>query len=217
MKDLFLIYVNMVGKDYKNNHIYEFIFSDSIKNIDGEDWDDNTWHRDQARKSTVLPYILHPMGVASLVLEAGGDEEQAIAALLHDVPEDCGGEPRLVEILEMFGTRVERIVRGCSDSLVADPEDKAPWRERKQAHIDHIKTADMDTLIVTAADKTHNGRAIATDLQSIGAAVWDRFNGDSEDILWYYTSFYDELAKRDVTPALLNPLKSAIAIMKAGS
>jgi (p)ppGpp synthase/HD superfamily hydrolase len=177
----------------------------------------NTWHRDQARKSTVLPYILHPMGVASLVLEAGGDEEQAIAALLHDVPEDCGGEVRLAEILEMFGPRVERIVRGCSDSLVADPEDKAPWRERKQAHIDHIKTADMDTLIVTAADKTHNGRAIATDLQSIGAAIWDRFNGEREDILWYYTSFYDELAKRDVTPALLNPLKSAIAIMKAGS
>ena len=177
----------------------------------------NTWHRDQARKSTVLPYILHPMGVASLVLEAGGDEEQAIAALLHDVPEDCGGEVRLVEIREMFGPRVERIVRGCSDSLVADREDKAPWRERKQAHIDRIKTADMDTLIVTAADKTHNGRAIATDLQSIGAAVWDRFNAERDDIIWYYTSFYDELAKRDVTPALLNPLKSAIAIMKAGS
>jgi (p)ppGpp synthase/HD superfamily hydrolase len=178
----------------------------------------NTWHRDQARKSTVLPYILHPMGVASLVLEAGGDEEQAIAALLHDVPEDCGGEIRLVEILEMFGPRVERIVRGCSDSLVADPEDKAPWRERKQAHIDHIKTADMDTLIVTAADKTHNGRAIATDLQSIGSAVWDRFKKTNrEEILWYYTSFYDELAKRDVTPALLNPLKSAIEIMKAGA
>jgi (p)ppGpp synthase/HD superfamily hydrolase len=174
----------------------------------------NQWHRDQARKSTTLPYILHPMGVASLVLEAGGDEEQAIAALLHDVPEDCGGEIRLTEILEIFGPRVERMVRGCSDSLVAEREDKAPWRERKQAHIDHIATADMDTLMVTAADKTHNGRAIATDLQTIGNKVWDRFNASREDIIWYYSTFYSELAKRGVTPALLNPLLTAIEIMK---
>jgi (p)ppGpp synthase/HD superfamily hydrolase len=174
----------------------------------------NQWHRDQARKSTTLPYILHPMGVASLVLEAGGDEEQAIAALLHDVPEDCGGEIRLTEIFEIFGPRVERMVRGCSDSLVAEREDKAPWRERKQAHINHIATADMDTLMVTAADKTHNGRAIATDLQTIGGAVWDRFNASREDIIWYYSTFYSELAKRGVTPALLNPLHTAIEIMK---
>lgn len=174
----------------------------------------NTWHRDQARKSTTLPYILHPMGVASLVLEAGGDEEQAIAALLHDVPEDCGGEARLSEILEMFGPRVEAIVRGCSDSLVEEKEDKAPWRERKQAHIDHVATAHMDTLIVTAADKTHNGRAIATDLQTIGNEVWNRFNASRDDIIWYYSTFYNELAKRDVTPALLNPLRTAIEIMK---
>lgn len=149
----------------------------------------NQWHRDQARKSTTLPYILHPMGVASLVLEAGGDEEQAIAALLHDVPEDCGGEARLTEILEMFGPRVEAMVRGCSDSLVVEKEDKAPWRERKQAHIDHVATAHMDTLIVTAADKTHNGRAIATDLQTIGNQVWERFNASREDIIWYYSTF----------------------------
>lgn len=175
----------------------------------------NQWHRDQARKSTNLPYILHPMGVASLVLEAGGDEEQAIAALLHDVPEDCGGEARLTEILEMFGPRVEAMVRGCSDSLVVEKEDKAPWRERKQAHIDHVATAHMDTLIVTAADKTHNGRAIATDLQTIGNQVWERFNASREDIIWYYSTFYVELEKRGVTPALLNPLRTAIEVMKA--
>jgi len=187
----------------------------------------NQWHRDQARKSTTLPYILHPMGVASLVLEAGGDEEQAIAALLHDVPEDCGGEVRLTEILEMFGPRVEAMVRGCSDSLVVEKADKAPWRERKQAHIDHVVTADMDTLIVTAADKTHNGRAIATDLQTIGEQVWDRFNAwdldesgqripgsCKQNVIWYYSSFYNELSNRNVTPALLNPLRTAIEIMK---
>jgi (p)ppGpp synthase/HD superfamily hydrolase len=175
----------------------------------------NQWHRDQARKSTTLPYILHPMGVASLVLEAGGDEEQAIAALLHDVPEDCGGEVRLTEILEMFGPRVEAMVRGCSDSLVAEKEDKAPWRERKQAHIDHVATADMDTLIVTAADKAHNGRAIATDLQTIGDKVWDRFNASRDDIIWYYSTFYSALEERGMTKALLNPLLTAIEIMKA--
>jgi (p)ppGpp synthase/HD superfamily hydrolase len=175
----------------------------------------NQWHRDQARKSTTLPYILHPMGVASLVLEAGGDEEQAIAALLHDVPEDCGGEIRLTEILEMFGPRVEAMVRGCSDSLVAEKEDKAPWRERKQAHIDHVATADMDTLIVTAADKVHNGRAIATDLQTIGDKVWERFNASRDDIIWYYSTFYSALEERGVTKALLNPLLTAIEIMKA--
>jgi (p)ppGpp synthase/HD superfamily hydrolase len=175
----------------------------------------NQWHRDQARKSTTLPYILHPMGVASLVLEAGGDEEQAIAALLHDVPEDCGGEIRLTEILEMFGPRVEAMVRGCSDSLVAEKDDKAPWRERKQAHIDHVATADMDTLIVTAADKAHNGRAIATDLQTIGDKVWDRFNASRDDIIWYYSTFYSALEERGVTKALLNPLLTAIEIMKA--
>lgn len=173
----------------------------------------NRWHRDQVRKSTSLPYILHPLGVSSLVLEAGGDEEMAIAALLHDVPEDCGGEARLGEIKDLFGRRVEKIVRDCSDSLVADRADKAPWRQRKQAHIDHVATADMDTLVVTAADKVHNGRAIATDLQSFGPIVWDRFNASREDIIWYYSTFLAELEKRDVTSVLLNPLRSAIEIM----
>ena len=107
-------------------------------------------HKDQTRKSTTITYISHPFGVASLVLEANGDEDQAIAALLHDIPEDCGGEPRLLEIAEMFGARVEKIVRGCSDSLVEDPAEKAPWRVRKEVHINHLNDADMDTLIVTA-------------------------------------------------------------------
>lgn len=102
-------------------------------------------HKDQTRKSTHITYICHPFGVASLVLEAGGDEDQAIAALLHDIPEDCGGETRLKEISEMFGPRVEKIVRGCSDSLVEDPEEKAPWKERKEVHINHLYEADMDT------------------------------------------------------------------------
>lgn len=170
-------------------------------------------HKDQPRKGTDITYICHPFGVASLVLEAGGDEDQAIAALLHDIPEDCGGEPRLKEISEMFGSRVEKIVRGCSDSLVEDPEEKAPWKERKEVHINHLNDADFDTLTVTAADKAHNARSIATDLQNQGPSLWDRFNANRDDIIWYYESVYAVLLEKHVSNALLTPLRNAIDVM----
>jgi len=172
-------------------------------------------HREQVRKSTNIAYISHPFGVASLVLEAGGDEDQAISALLHDVAEDCGGEPRLAEIADKFGERVAHIVRGCSDSLVVDEVTKAPWRERKEAHIQYLKDADSDIMVVTAADKTHNARAIATDIASIGNRVWDRFNADQSEIIWYYNSIFNLLSDAGVTPALLNPLRAAISVMES--
>ena len=174
-------------------------------------------HKTQVRKSTNIAYISHPFGVAALIIEAGGDEDQAIAGLLHDVAEDCGGEPRLTEIAELFGERVAKIVRGCSDSLVADEKDKAPWKVRKQTHLDHLKSTDADILIVTAADKTHNARAIATDIQSIGDEVWERFNATEADILWYYDSMYAALRQSGVTSKLLNPLKAAISVMQKGA
>ena len=174
-------------------------------------------HRDQPRKSTTITYICHPLGVASLVLEAGGDEDQAIAALLHDVPEDCGGEIRLIEIAEKFGPRVEKIVRGCSDSLVADPEEKAPWKDRKEVHINHLESADIDILTVTAADKAHNARSIATDLQNQGFTLWSRFNANREDIIWYYQSVYEVLERKKVSSVLLTPLQNAIEIMSLSS
>jgi (p)ppGpp synthase/HD superfamily hydrolase len=188
------------------------------------------WHQDeyhQVRKSTTLNYLCHPMGVASLVLEAGGDEDQAIAALLHDVPEDCGGEKRLKKIGKKYGTRVELIVRECSDSLVDEIADKAPWRERKQAHIDHIAHADPATLLVVAADKLHNGRAIVMDLSIQKAKVWDRFNAwdlretkeripgtCSTHVHWYYNSMYQELKKRDVSASVLNPLHGVVKVLE---
>jgi (p)ppGpp synthase/HD superfamily hydrolase len=171
-------------------------------------------HKEQVRKSTDIAYISHPFGVASLVIEAGGDEDQAIAGLLHDVAEDCGGEQRLTEIAEKFGDRVAHIVRGCSDSLVVEEDKKAPWRDRKEAHIEHLRSSNADVLLVTAADKTHNARAISTDIQSIGNKVWDRFNSDQEQILWYYNSVYKVLLDGGVTSTLLNPLKTAIGIME---
>lgn len=173
------------------------------------------WHKEQVRKSTNIAYISHPFGVAALIIEAGGDEDQAIAGLLHDVAEDCGGEVRLTEISEKFGSRVAGIVRGCSDSLVVDQTKKDPWKVRKQAHIDHLASADVDTLLVTAADKTHNARAIATDYQDIGDEVWERFNKETNKalILWYYESVYAVLDGK-VTSKLLRPLHTAIEIMR---
>ena len=173
------------------------------------------WHRHQVRKSTDLTYILHPLGVASLVLEAGGNEDEAIAALLHDVPEDCGGQVMVEEIEALFGPRVAEIVAGCSDTLVEDRENKPDWRVRKRGHIDEIRnSSDKGLHLVTAADKLHNARAIVTDLQNQGSSVWTRFNADQEDILWYYDSMLDVLAQKSVSKSILTPLASAIEVIR---
>ncbi|HUW88085.1 MAG TPA: HD domain-containing protein [Candidatus Paceibacterota bacterium] len=174
----------------------------------------NAQHSGQTRKATNIAYISHPFGVAALIIEARGDEDQAIGGLLHDVAEDCGGEVRLQEIKKKFGARVEAIVRGCSDSLTGSKEKKAPWRVRKEAHIAHLWNANDDVLLVTAADKTHNARAIVTDLDCIGPVLWNRFNATSDDIVWYYESVYDVLKDRGVTSVLLSPLMTSINAMK---
>ena len=172
-----------------------------------------TMHRDQSRKSTTLPYICHPLGVASLLIEAGADEDQVIAGLLHDVAEDCGGEPRLVDIKEMFGKRVAEIVRGCSDSLTESTQEKAPWRERKEIHLEHLRMADADVLVVSAADKLHNARAISTDYLIIKENVWERFNADRNSILWYYREMLAIFTSHDVPRSLTEPLNLAISQM----
>lgn len=174
----------------------------------------NKHHANQMRKAGNIAYISHPIGVAGLIIEARGDEDQAIGGLLHDVAEDCGGEPRLKEIKKQFGPRVEAIVRGCSDSITTREEDKAPWRERKEAHISHLFSASEDTLLVTAADKLHNVRAIVTDLDLVGKRLWDRFNSAPEDIIWYYKSVYEALDMGGVTSILLSPLSTSIEAMK---
>src|SRR5579864_8766509 len=140
-------------------------------------------HARQTRKGTGVPYIAHLMGVASLVLEAGGGEDLAIAALLHDVVEDCGGAPMLKEVRRRFGKRVAAIVEGCTD---ADTDPKPPWRERKEQYLRHLKTADADTRLVSAADKLNNVRSILSDYRALGESVWSRFNGGREGTLWYY-------------------------------
>ena len=172
-------------------------------------------HRDQVRKSTDIPYICHPLGAAASVIEVGGDEDQVIGALLLDVAEDCGGEPRLVEIQQIFGKRVAAIVRGRSDSLAPSEGEKAPWRERKDAHLQHLYEVSDDILIVTAADKLNNARALVSDLQTSGEKVRERFNADRDSILLYYNTMLKVLTDPGVTPLFLNPLGSAIKIMEA--
>ncbi len=149
-------------------------------------------HAGQTRKASTIPYIAHLIGVASLVLEGGGDEDLAIAALLHDVVEDCGGAPMLKEVRRRFGSRVAKVVDGCTD---ADTFPKAPWRERKEKYIRHLKTADADTRLVSAADKLNNVRSIVSDYRAIGESVWSRFNGGREGTLWYYRTLRDELLR----------------------
>jgi (p)ppGpp synthase/HD superfamily hydrolase len=145
-------------------------------------------HAGQTRKASTIPYIAHLMGVASLVLEAGVDEDLAIAALLHDAVEDCGGAPMLKEVRRRFGARVAQVVDGCTD---ADTSPKPPWRARKEDYIRHLKMADFDTRLVSAADKLNNVRSILADYREIGESVWSRFNGGREGTLWYYRTLRD--------------------------
>ena len=139
-------------------------------------------HREQARKATRIPYVAHLLGTAALVLTFGGDEEQAIAALLHDAAEDQGGRPTLERIRRHFGDRVAEIVDACTDSY-ADP--KPEWLQRKKDYIARIPAKSVDARLVSAADKLDNARAILMDLRREGAHVWDRFNGGIKSV-WYY-------------------------------
>jgi (p)ppGpp synthase/HD superfamily hydrolase len=140
-------------------------------------------HAGQTRKATRTPYIGHLLGVASIALEHGADEDEAIAALLHDAAEDTGGAGRLRDIQVRFGERVASIVEGCTDTVEIP---KPPWRERKEKYISHLETADASTLFVSACDKVYNTRSILRDLRRHGDQVWSRFNGGKEGSLWYY-------------------------------
>jgi (p)ppGpp synthase/HD superfamily hydrolase len=145
-------------------------------------------HARQLRKGTDVPYASHLLGVASIALEFGAGEDEAIAALLHDAVEDQGGAAALAEIRARFGDAVAEIVAGCSDSEVIP---KPPWRERKQAYLAHIAEAPASTRLVSAADKLHNARAINADRRRVGPDIWKRFNSSREDLLWYYRSLVE--------------------------
>ena len=152
-------------------------------------------HRDQTRKGTTVPYVSHLLAVTALVLEHGADEDEAIAALLHDAVEDQGGASTLAEIRRRFGDRVAGIVAAVSDT---DMVPKPPWRERKEGYLHHLADATTTTsaLLVSAADKLHNARSILTDLTADGDQIWTRFNAGPDEQLWYYHSLVDILSSR---------------------
>jgi (p)ppGpp synthase/HD superfamily hydrolase len=168
-------------------------------------------HAGQTRKQTAVPYLSHLMAAASLVLEAGGDEDMAIAALLHDVVEDCGGIPRLREIRKQFGPRVAKIVEGCTDSF---GEPKAEWVERKKDYLREVAHADTETRLVSASDKLHNVRTILADYRRDGEAIWARFSGKKEGTLWYYRALSDEYQRRG-TNRITRELELAVAELEA--
>ena len=167
-------------------------------------------HATDVRKGTEISYLCHLLGVSSLVIEAGGDEDQAIAGLLHDAVEDTGGMARADDIRARFGDRVTEIVIACSDSTDEEWKRDTPYSKRKRLYLDRIKTEPMDYLLVTMADKVHNARAIVTDLHVHGAEVIDKFNGDANQVLDYYQECLAIAKERNVNPALVVPLELAV-------
>lgn len=142
-------------------------------------------HAHQERKGSGIPYVAHLLGVASIALEYGANEDEAIGALLHDAGEDAGGEGRIADIRLRFGDAVADIVQGCTDAVVIP---KPPWRKRKEQYIAHVPSASPSVQLVSASDKLHNSRAILRDLRRLGDEVWSLFSGGKEGTLWYYRS-----------------------------
>jgi len=169
------------------------------------------------RKGTDTPYYSHLLATCALVLENEGDEDGAIAALLHDVVEDHGGQPRLNDVRRRFGDRVGKIVEGLSDSLEEDPANKRPWRPRKEEYLEHLAAeSDRSVLLVSAADKAHNVRTILADLDRVGEEVWRRFEPGREnpaqgrkEVGWYYRELLAIYVGK-VPDALLNDLRRTV-------
>ena len=161
-------------------------------------------HANQVRKGSGVPYIAHLLGVASIALEYGANEDEAIAALLHDAIaallhdaiEDQGGAVTRNEILSRFGENVTAIIDGCTD---ADTLPKPPWRQRKEAYIAHLATASPSVLLVSAADKLHNARSILQDYRLLGESLWSRFQGGKDGTLWYYQTLINAFPKIPTT------------------
>ena len=150
-------------------------------------------HQGHSRKRSQVPYLSHLLSVAALVLEDGGSEDEAIAALLHDAIEDQGDRTDLAELRRRFGGRVAEIVDACSDT---DLHPKPPWRGRKEAFIDRMRTAPVDVLRVACADKLHNARSTLADLRLEGSLAWDKFGAGRDEQLWYYGSLSELFEQR---------------------
>jgi (p)ppGpp synthase/HD superfamily hydrolase len=170
-------------------------------------------HREQLRKGSRVPYMTHLMSVSALVMEHGGSEDQAIAALLHDAVEDAPagqGGALLAEIGSRFGNAVADIVQACSDGLDADGNRSGSWPERKRPYVAGLAHKPLDALLVTAADKTHNGLCIAADVRRYGQVFWSTFNASRDELLWYYTSVERAVAERLPGRSIADALHRAV-------
>ncbi len=163
-------------------------------------------HAQQYRKGSQIPYIAHLLSVSALVIEAGGDEDLVIAALLHDAVEDQGGLETLVIIRQRFGNRVADIVDSCSDSYTMP---KPAWKTRKENYLDKLQTSSQEVRLVSLADKLHNARNTLRDLRKENEMVWDKLNGGKTGTLWYYRSLI-EIFEQFEANFLLNELKRVV-------
>lgn len=171
-------------------------------------------HRGQMRKGSGTPYVAHLLAVAALALEHGADEDEAIAALLHDAVEDQGGEATRERIARRFGERAAAIVAGCSDAVDLP---KPPWLPRKEAFVARLPGESRSVRLVTACDKLHNARSLMRDLLEHGEAVWSRFHGGREGTLWFYRTVaqvYDGPAGAELPAALLRELREALRALE---
>jgi len=168
-------------------------------------------HAKQQRKVSGEPYVAHLLGVAAIALQYGADDDEAIAALLHDAIEDQGGTTTREAIRERFGPRVVQIVDGCSDT---DVTPKPPWRSRKEAYIEHLRHATDSVRLVSAADKLHNARAILQEYRMRGEKLWEHFRGGRDGTLWYYRSIVDTLKQVEPNP-LVEELDRVVSQLEA--
>lgn len=164
-------------------------------------------HRQQRRRGSEVPYVAHLLAVAAIVMEHGGDEDEAVAALLHDAIEDQGGRETRDEIRRRFGERVTTIVEACTDSWTVP---KPPWESRKRAYLERLATGSVSARLVSAADKLHNARSVLGDYRNVGEQLWQRFEGRREGTLWYYRSVVDALARSGRTP-LVDELERVVS------
>ena len=154
-------------------------------------------HREQLRKVGRVPYLSHLLRVAGLALDFGASEDVAIAALLHDAVEDCGGMETEAIIRERFGDFVADVVLETSDSTTADANRKAPWRERKEAYLAHLRTGSEAAALVSGCDKLDNITSLVRAIKIAGGeATLSRFKGGAGELIWYYESVAAILAER---------------------
>jgi (p)ppGpp synthase/HD superfamily hydrolase len=173
-------------------------------------------HAGDMRKGTSIPYLAHLLGVCALVLTDGGDEDEAIAGLLHDTLEDHPDSVSRTQLQDLFGARVLRLVDSCTDT----PADyrggpKPAWRERKLRYLEHVRHARPDELRVSLADKVDNARAILADYRSLGDALWARFSAGREDQLWYYGALVDVFRAASPPGRLLGQLEAHVEELRS--